>query len=123
MRARRAWSNCTTSPGSTCSRSARRSASPGARSTATGATHAPSSPRAPTPDPAQRRRAPATTASMRDTFPPAQSPALRELFDSLIELPPDIREAKIVGLGLPAALGDRLRAMIVFDEIVALAPE
>ena len=53
----------------------------------------------------------------------APGPALRELFDTLIELPPDIREAKIVALDLPPALGDRLRAMIVFDDVVALPPE
>ncbi|HSE13315.1 MAG TPA: tetratricopeptide repeat protein [Rudaea sp.] len=49
--------------------------------------------------------------------------ALRELFDEVVELPPEVREAKIASLDLPPALGVRLQAMVVFDELVELAPE
>ena len=48
--------------------------------------------------------------------------ALRELFDEVVELAPDAREAKIAALDLPPAIGVRLRAMVVFDELVELPP-
>jgi len=48
---------------------------------------------------------------------------LRELFDDIIELAPDEREAKIAALALPRALATRLRAMVAFDELTVLAPD
>jgi hypothetical protein len=48
--------------------------------------------------------------------------ALRELFDQVVELSPEVREARIASLDLPTALSVRLQAMVVFDEIVELAP-
>jgi hypothetical protein len=49
--------------------------------------------------------------------------ALRELFDEVVELAPDAREAKIASLDLPPAVGVRLRAMVVFDDLVELTPD
>ena len=48
--------------------------------------------------------------------------ALRELFDEVVELSPEVREARIAALDLPTAMSVRLQAMVVFDEIVELAP-
>jgi hypothetical protein len=41
--------------------------------------------------------------------------ALRELFDEVVELAPEAREAKIA-MDLPPAIGVRLQAMVVFDD-------
>ena len=49
--------------------------------------------------------------------------ALRELFDEVVELAPEAREAKIAELDLPPAIGVRLKAMVVFDDLVELSPE
>ncbi len=49
--------------------------------------------------------------------------ALRELFDEVVELAPEAREAKIASLDLPPAIGARLQAMVVFDDLVELTPE
>ena len=46
--------------------------------------------------------------------------ALRELFDEILELAPELREARIAALQLPAELAVRLRAMVIFDELSAL---
>jgi len=48
--------------------------------------------------------------------------ALRELFDEVVELPPEAREAKIASMDLPPAIGVRLQAMVVFDDLVELSP-
>jgi len=49
--------------------------------------------------------------------------ALRELFDEVVELAPEAREAKIAEWDLPPAIGVRLKAMVVFDDLVELSPE
>jgi eukaryotic-like serine/threonine-protein kinase len=49
--------------------------------------------------------------------------ALRGLFDEVIELAPEVRDARIDALDLPDEVAVRLRAMVVFDEMIDLAPE
>jgi len=49
--------------------------------------------------------------------------ALRQLFDEVVELAPEVREEEIASLDLPPAIGLRLQAMVVFDDLVERAPE
>ncbi len=49
--------------------------------------------------------------------------SLRILFDKMVELAPDLREAQISALDLPEEIVIRLRMMLIFDDLIALTPE
>jgi eukaryotic-like serine/threonine-protein kinase len=57
------------------------------------------------------------------TLTTQHEPALRALFDSIAELPADIRAAKIAALNLPKDKCLQLRAMLAFDELLDIPVE
>jgi serine/threonine protein kinase/tetratricopeptide (TPR) repeat protein len=58
---------------------------------------------------------------MRSSTPSAET-SLREPFEELIELAPELRIARLAALDLTDETRVRLQAMLVFDEFVALVP-
>ena len=47
---------------------------------------------------------------------------LRELFDAVVDLAPELRATRIAQMDLPEGLGVRLQAMVVFDDLSQLDP-
>jgi Serine/threonine protein kinase len=49
--------------------------------------------------------------------------SLRQLFDEIVDLPLDLREAAIIALNLPEEIRANLCTMVTFDELIQYAPE